>query len=48
VCTADGHGGALFHTADGTPITDTRRHTMSRYERGLATPRRRSTDTDAA
>ncbi len=42
VCTADGHGGAVFYTADGTPIPDTRRRTMSQYERGLDAHSRRS------
>jgi hypothetical protein len=30
-CTADGHGGVVFTRADGSPITDLRRHTLAAY-----------------
>ncbi|MGI8987567.1 MAG: HNH endonuclease signature motif containing protein [Nocardioidaceae bacterium] len=43
VCTADGHGGAVFHTAGGILIPDTRRRTMSQFERGLDGQRRERT-----
>jgi len=42
-CTADGHGGAKFHTANDTPIADTRRQLRSRFEHHLDTHLRRHT-----
>jgi len=39
----DGHGGAVFHTAGGILIPDTRRRTMSQFERGLDGQRRERT-----
>lgn len=47
ICTADGHGGAVFLTADGSPIPDTRRATMSRYDRELRTHGRARSTTSA-
>jgi len=47
ICTADGHGGAVFHTSDGTPIPDIRRQHRRLFDEHLDT-RPRGQDQDGA